>query len=61
MPKKPGSNSGSDGGIYQEIGPRGGRKPNYSTVPDHHRLPRTSKPDHSWERVKRTPDSKRDF
>ncbi len=59
MNKKPGSNTGKDGGIFQETGPRGGHKDNYATVPDHHRLPPTSKPGHAWEQVKRTPDSKK--
>ncbi len=56
---KPGQTSGQDGGIYQEIGPRGGRRENYSTIPDNHRAPPTTKPGSSWERVSRTPDSRR--
>lgn len=52
MSKKPGSNTGKNGGIFQETGPRGGHKDNYATVPDHHRLPPTSKPGHTWEQVK---------
>lgn len=40
MGKKPGSNTGNQGGIYQEIGPRGGEKPNFTTVPDNHVCPR---------------------
>jgi len=43
MGKKPGSSTGKDGGIFQETGLRGGRKDNYATVPDHHRLTPTSK------------------
>jgi len=57
--KKPGDNTGKDGGIYREIGPRGGKKDNWATVPDNKTLPPTSKPGHEWERVKRTPDSHR--
>jgi hypothetical protein len=57
--KTPGSNSGEQGGIYQEIGPRGGAKPNYTTVPDNRTLPPTSQPGSSWRPVKVTPDSKR--
>ncbi|MBB5349560.1 hypothetical protein HNQ81_003316 [Desulfoprunum benzoelyticum] len=57
--KKPGESTGNDGGIYREVGPRGGAKDNFATVPDHKPLPPTSKPGHEWERVKRTPDSKR--
>lgn len=56
---RPGQNTGSNGGIYQEEGPRGGRRSNFATIPDNHIAPPTSKPDSSWTRVKRTPDSKR--
>ncbi|MBT9548422.1 MAG: hypothetical protein IV090_23720 [Candidatus Sericytochromatia bacterium] len=56
---KPGENTGRDGGIYREVGPRGGPKDNFTTVPDKTTFPPTSQPGHSWERVKRTPDSKR--
>lgn len=56
---KPGQDTGRNGGIYQETGPRGGRLPSYVTVPDHKPLPPTSKPNHHWEPVKITPDSRR--
>ena len=56
---KPGQNTGKNGGIYQEVGPRGGNKPNYTTVPDNKPLPPTTKPGHGWEPVHVTPDSKR--
>ena len=59
MTKKPGSNSGQNGGVYQETGPRGGRYENYTTVPDNHRFPPTTTPGREWTPVKRTPDSKR--
>ncbi|UWQ26453.1 YjzC family protein [Leisingera aquaemixtae] len=59
MSKKPGESSGRDGGIFQEVGPRGGTKPNYTTVPDNKPMPPTSKPGHTWKPVRRTPDSKR--
>lgn len=59
MTKKPGQSTGKNGGIYQEVGPRGGKKDNYATVPDNKPLPPTSQPGHGWEQVKRTPDSKR--
>jgi hypothetical protein len=59
MSKKPGSDTGKDGGIYREVGPRGGERDNYATVPDDRRFPPTSKPGSTWKRVKRTPDSKR--
>ncbi|WP_201022907.1 YjzC family protein [Sphingopyxis sp. H115] len=57
--KNPGSSSGKNGGIYQEVGPRGGRYDNYSTVPDNTRLPPTTTPGRGWTQVRRTPDSKR--
>ena len=34
MTQKPGSNVGREGGIYREIGPRGGAKDNFATVPE---------------------------
>lgn len=59
MAQKPGSNTGKDGGIYQEVGPRGGPKDNYATVKDNDRLPPTTQPGNEWKLIKRTPDSKR--
>jgi hypothetical protein len=59
MSKKPGENTGQDGGIYQEVGPRGGKKPNYATVKDNQKLPPTSQPNHEWQLKERTPDSKK--
>lgn len=59
MPLKPGQNSGNDGGIYREQGPRGGKTDNFTTIPDNKTAPPTSKPGGSWVPVKRTPDSKR--
>jgi hypothetical protein len=59
MSLKPGQNTGRDGGIYREQGPRGGLRDNYSTIPDRTIAPPTSKPNSSWVRVERTPDSKR--
>ena len=41
MSLKPGQNTGRDGGIYREQGPRGGLRDNYSTIPD-----RTIAPQH---------------
>lgn len=55
----PGSNTGNNGGIFQEQGPRGGSRPNYSAVPDNTRLPPTSTPGASWVPLHRTPNSKR--
>ena len=59
MSLKPGQNTGRDGGIYREQGPRGGLRDNYSTIPDRTIAPPTSTPNSSWVRVERTPDSKR--
>lgn len=57
--KKPGTNTGNNGGIYQETGPQGGKKPNFATVADNKPLPPTSKPGSTWTPVKITPDSKK--
>lgn len=57
--KKPGQNTGKAGGIYQEVGPRGGSKDNFATVRDHQQLPPTTQPGSTWKPVKVTPDSKR--
>ena len=57
--KKPGQSTGNQGGIFQEVGPRGGRQPNYTTVPDNRQLPPTTKPGHAWTPVKVTPNSNR--
>ena len=57
--KKPGENTGDNGGIFQQVGPRGGAQSNYTTVADHRPLPPTTKPGHVWRPVKVTPDSKR--
>jgi len=57
--KTPGSSVGDKGGIYQEVGPNGGAKPNFATVPDGSKLPPTTKPGHTWKPVKVTPPSKR--
>lgn len=59
MNKKPGSDTGKKGGIFQEVGPRGGKRENYAAVPDHRRLPPTSSPGATWKPIKTTPDSKR--
>lgn len=56
---KPGTNVGKQGGIYQEIGPKGGVKPNFATVADNKPLPPTTKSGHTWQPVKKTPDSRR--
>lgn len=56
---KPGQSTGNNGGIYQQVGPRGGKQPNYTTVPDNRQLPPTTKPRHVWTPVKVTPTSDR--
>lgn len=57
--KRPGQNTGRDGGIFQEVGPRGGSRPNFATVADNKPLPPTSKPNSEWKPVARTPTSTR--
>ena len=52
---KPGENTGSDGGIFQEVG----RKDNFAAIPDNHTVPPTTTSGNAWQQVKRTPDSKR--
>ena len=42
--KRPGENTGKQGGVFQEVGPKGGKQPNYTTVPDNRPLPPTTKP-----------------
>lgn len=56
---KPGENTGKDGGIYQEVGPRGGKRENFATIRDNQKAPPTQESGNRWKRVKRTPDSKR--
>ena len=58
-PQKPGTNTGSNGGIFQEVGPQGGKRPNYATVADNKPLPPTTKPNSGWVPLKTTPDSKK--
>lgn len=57
--KPPGSNTGNNGGIFQEVGPRGGARPNYAAVPDNKPLPPTTTPGSTWKPVTRTPNSHR--
>ena len=57
--KTPGTNVGDKGGIYQQIGPRGGKQSNYATVADNKPLPPTTKPGHTWSPVKITPTGDR--
>lgn len=57
--KKPGTSTGNSGGIFREIGPRGGPRDNFVAVPDKKPLPPTTSPGSTWVPVKRTPDNKR--
>ena len=59
MSLKPGANSGKNGGIYQEVGPRGGKKENFATIADNKVVPPTTQAGNSWVQVQRTPDSKK--
>lgn len=56
---KPGENTGKNGGIYQEVGTKGGKRQNYVTVADNRSMPPTTGHGHKWVPVKRTPDSKK--
>ncbi|WP_040977249.1 hypothetical protein [Necropsobacter massiliensis] len=56
---KPGELTDKEGGIYQEIGPRGGLKDNFVTIRDHEKAPPTTQPGHSWKQIHKTPDSKK--
>jgi len=59
MVKRPGQSTGKSGGIFQEVGPRGGRRDNFAAVPDNRSLPPTTTQGAGWVPVKRTPDSHR--
>jgi hypothetical protein len=54
--KKPGTNTGNNGGIFRQVSPTGVKRDNFATVADH--KPPTTKPGEGWAKVKRTPDSK---
>lgn len=43
--KKPGESTGNRGGIFQEVGPRGGKQSNFATVPDNRRFRRRPSPE----------------
>jgi hypothetical protein len=59
MPKRPGESTGRNGGIFREVGPRGGLRDNYAAVPDNTRLPPTTTPGAAWKPTHRTPNSNR--
>ena len=56
---KPGQNTGNSGGIFQEQGPRGGKRENFVTVADNKPLPPTTQQGHVWHQTHRTPNSKK--
>jgi hypothetical protein len=58
-PKKPGQSTGNSGGIYREVGPKGGKRSNYVKVADNKPLPPTTTPGAGWTPLKVTPSSKR--
>lgn len=51
--------TGNSGGIFREVGPRGGQRDNFVAVPDRKPLPPTTSPGSTWVPVKRTPDNRR--
>lgn len=59
MVPKTGQNTGSNGGIFREFGPRRGLRDNFAATPDNRPLPPTTGPGAGCVRVKRTPDSHR--
>ena len=58
-PKKPGTNTGNNGGIFQQVSSTGKPQDNYVTVSDHKPLPPTTKPGAGWKPIHTTPDSKK--
>lgn len=57
---KPGQSSGENGGVFQEYGPRGGKRSSFATIADNKVAPPTTKPNSTWKLIMRTPDSKRE-
>ena len=57
--KRPGTYTGTSGGIFQEVTPSGTPRPNFATVPDNRPLPPTTKPGNTWKPIHTTPNSKR--
>lgn len=54
-PKNPGQSTGNQGGIDQQAGPLGGKKPNDATLPDNKPLSPTTKAGDGWMPAKVTP------
>lgn len=59
MGKRPGQNTGTQGGIFQQVNTVGNPVSNFVTVPDNKPLPPTTKPGHTWKPVAITPNSNR--
>jgi hypothetical protein len=59
MAMKPGTGSGKRGGIFQEVGPRGGPRNNFATVAENTRLPPTTESGNHWQLVDETPHGTR--
>ena len=55
----PGASVGRDAGVFQEQGPRGGRRDNFATIPENHRAPPTTGKGASWVRIGATPHGHR--
>ena len=55
----PGVSAGRDAGVFRERGPRGGMLDNFTTIPEHHKAPPTSKPGSEWVRIDPTPHGHR--
>lgn len=55
---KLGDNSGTNGGIYQEVDQHGHELENFATIKDHEKAPPTQHPGNSWKLKNRTPDGK---
>ena len=55
---KPGESTGDNDGIFQEVGPKGGGRPNDASVADN-KQPPTTEPGNTGRPVKTAPPSKR--
>ncbi len=55
---KPGDNTGTNGGIYQEVDQHGHAVENFVTAKDHEKLPPTQHAGNLWKLINKTPDSK---
>ena len=55
----PGTSVGSDAGVFQERGSRGGMRNNFATIPENHTAPPTTGKGAAWVRIKATPHGHR--